>query len=84
MNLHTWLQRLLFLVMAATIAVLAFFFLTVALIAGAVLASIIAARWWWITRKLKTEAADQTFDGEYTVIEYSKSETRIPDRDDTR
>lgn len=83
-NMQNWLQRVILFVLAATIAVLAFFFLTVALIAGAVLASIIAVRWWWITRKLRPEAVDQAFEGEYTVIEHSHSETHAPPRDGPR
>jgi len=80
-NMQNWLQRVMLFVLAATIAVLAFFFLTVALIGGAALATIIAVRWWWVTRKLKAEAVDQTFEGEYTVIEHSRLETHAPPRD---
>lgn len=83
-NMQNWLQRVIWFVLAATIAVLAFFFLTVVLIAGAVLASFIAVRWWWITRKLRPATVDQTFEGEYTVIEHSRGETPVPPRDDPR
>jgi len=82
--MQNWLQRVIFLVLAAAIAVLAFFFLTVALIAGAVLASIIAVRWWWIMRKLRPDTVDQTLEGEYTVIEHSQLETHAPPRDGPR
>ena len=84
MNTQNWLQRVILFILAAIIAVLAFFFLTVALIAGAVLASIIAVRWWWLTRKLKPQAVDQTFEGEYTVIEHSAIEADLPPRDGPR
>jgi len=60
--------------------VLAFFFLTIALIAGAVLASVIAVRWWWISRK-QPQAVDQTFEGEYTVIEHASIDTDVSPRD---
>lgn len=78
--MQNWLQRVILFVMASTIAVLAFFFLTVALIAGAALASIIAVRWWWITRKIRPEAVDQTFEGEFTVIEPPRGDNRAPPR----
>jgi len=84
MNSQNWLQRAILFVLAVTITILAFFFLTVALIAGAVLASIIAVRWWWLTRKLKPQAVDQTFEGEYTVIEHSLIDPDIPPRDESR
>lgn len=80
-NSPNWLQRIIFLVLAATLAVLAFFFLTVALIAGVVIAAVIAVRWWWITRKLKPSATEQTFEGEYTVIEHSVTDTQASPRD---
>ncbi len=80
MNTQNWLQRAVLFVLAVTIAVVAFFFLTVALIAGAALASIIAVRWWWLTRKLKPQAVDQTFEGEYTVIEHARNDTESQSR----
>lgn len=81
MNSQNWLQRFIVLILAATLGVLAFFFLTIALIAGAVLASVIAVRWWWVTRKLKPQAADQTFEGEYTVIEHASIDADVSPRD---
>ncbi len=80
MNSQNWLQRFIVLVLAATLGVLAFFFLTIALIAGAVLASVIAVRWWWISRK-QPQTVDQTFEGDYTVIEHSRIDTDVPPRD---
>lgn len=81
---QNWLQRAVLFVLAATILILAFFFLTIALVAGAVLASVIAVRWWWLTRNLKPQAVDQTFEGEYTVIEHSPGDTDPPHRDGPR
>jgi len=70
---QNWLQRIIVFVMAAAIAVLAFFFLTIALAAGAMIASIAALRWWWLTRKLRASPArEDTFEGEYVVIEHSR------------
>jgi hypothetical protein len=76
-NGQNWLQRIVLFLLAATIAVLAFFFLTIALAAGAMLAAIAALRWWWLTRKLRSSspAPEDTFEGEYVVIEHSQ-----PDR----
>ena len=73
MNGQNWLQRIIVFVMAVAIAVLTFFFLTIALAAGAMLAAIAALRWWWLTRKLRASPARQdTFEGEYVVIEHSR------------
>ncbi len=70
---QNWLQRIIVFVMVAAIAVLAFFFLTIALAAGAMIASIAALRWWWLTRKLRASPArEDTFEGEYVVIEHSR------------
>jgi hypothetical protein len=73
MNGQNWLQRIVLFLLAATIAVLAFFFLTIALVAGATIAAIAALRWWWLIRKLRASPARQdTFEGEYVVIERSR------------
>lgn len=69
-----WLQRIAVFLLAATIAVLAFFFLTIALAAGAMLAAIIAVRWWWLARKLRSSPEQETFEGEYVVIEHAREE----------
>ena len=80
MNGQNWLQKILLFLAAAVIAILGFFFLTIALAAGAMLAAIIALRWWWLTRKLRaTPVRQDTFDGEYVVIEHSR-----PDRSAAR
>ncbi len=71
-NGQSWLQRIIVFVLAATIVVLAFFFLTIALIAGALLAAIITVRWWWTGRKLRAASAQETFEGEYVVIEHAR------------
>ncbi len=67
-----WLQRIAVFLLAATIAMLAFFFLTIVLAVGALLAAIIAVRWWWIGRKLRASSAQETFEGEYVVIEHAR------------
>jgi membrane protein implicated in regulation of membrane protease activity len=85
MNRQNWLQRIIVFVMAAAIAVLAFFFLTIALAAAAMIASIAALRWWWLTRKLRASPARQdTFEGEYIVIERSRLDQHATDAAPTK
>ena len=72
MNGQNWLQRIVLFLLAAVILVLAFFFLTIALIAGTLLAAVIGLRWWWLARKLRASSAQETFEGEYVVIEHAR------------
>jgi len=82
MNGQNWLQRIVLFLLAAVIAVLAFFFLAIVLAAGAMIAAVAALRWWWLTRKLRSPAARQdTFEGEYVVIEHSRQDRPAPPRD---
>ncbi len=74
MNGQNWLQRIVLFLLAAAILALAFFFLTIALIAGTLLAAVIGLRWWWIGRKLRASSAQETFEGEYVVIEHARLE----------
>ena len=76
-----WLQRVLLALLGLLVLVTAFFFLTVALIAGAFLAVIIGVRWWWLMRRLRArEAASDSLEGQYTVVQEPGTSERHRER----
>jgi hypothetical protein len=76
-----WLQRVLFAIMAVSLAVVGFFFITIAIIAAAFIALAIGVRWWWVLRRLRAHAKrSEAIEGEYTVVEHAGAIEREPKR----
>ena len=71
--------RILGLLVAVVIFVLAFFFLAAALVAGVLLAAVLLARIWWIQRRIRKAAVEQVLSAEYTVVERESQPARLPD-----
>jgi membrane protein implicated in regulation of membrane protease activity len=79
----SWIQRVVWVALAALFAVAAFFFVTVALVAGALLAMVVAVRWWWMLRRLRGRAKNsQALEGEYHVVQNPRVEAHTPESSD--
>ena len=72
------LERIVFFALGLVVLVAAFFFIGIALIAGAILAGVFLIRLWWLRRKLQRAAQDTYVEGEYTVIESTITDQRLP------
>ena len=72
--------RILWLLGAACILVLAFFFLVAAIVAGVLLAAGLLARVWWMGRKIRKAAEAGIVTTEYRVIERERiAAPRLPE-----
>jgi len=72
------IERIVFFTLGLVVLVAAFFFIGVALIAGAILAGVFLIRLWWLRRKLQRAEQETYVEGEYTVIENTITDQRLP------
>ena len=64
---HTWLGRVLALILSAAVLVLAFFFFTIAMAAAGVLVLVLMVRMLWPGRKTPRQAGRDAIEGEFRI-----------------
>jgi predicted lipid-binding transport protein (Tim44 family) len=63
----TLLGRIVFALIAATLAVVGLFFVAFALVAAAIVAAIVAIRIWWVMRKMRAQQNKDVIEGTYST-----------------